>query len=154
MLPTGLADRVRVSADSLALAPGRTGAHASRAPHHARVLVFAKASRPRGCLDRVADMSGYLQAVAAPGPVALGTAVGAHEQADPAAPQSLGDVVEDKMLSGVPRVRRVCGCRVLAVAGGDRHEPRLGDEPIPAERLDCAAADLHVLLCRDRLDGR
>jgi hypothetical protein len=76
-----------------------------RAPHHLRVVVLAQARRPRGCLDRVADTSGYFQAVAAPGAVAFGSAVGAHEQTDPVAPQPLGDVVEDKMLPRVAGVR-------------------------------------------------
>src|SRR5262245_4847850 len=98
-------------------------------------------------------MSGYGQAVAAPAAVTLGSAVGAHQQPDPAAPQPLGDVVEDKMLARVARVRHARGRHVLAMARGDGHEPSLGDEPVPAERLDRAAADLDVLLRRDRLGG-
>src|SRR5262249_1939605 len=129
------------------------GSDALRAPHHPRVLVFAQASRPRGCLDRVAEMRGYGQAVAAPAAITLGSAVGAHQQPDPAAPQPLGDVVEDKMLARVARVRHARRRQVLAMARGDGHEPSLGDEPVPAERLDRAAADLDVVLRRDRLGG-
>src|SRR5215467_7638242 len=92
--------------------------HASCAPHHPRVLVFAQASRPRGCLDGVADMSGYLEAVAALGAVGLGSAIGAHEQADPVAPQPLGDVIEDKMLPRIARVRHVRSCQPLAMTRG------------------------------------
>src|ERR1700735_3240893 len=113
----------------------------SCAPHHLRVVVLAQARRPCGCLDRVADSSRYFQAVAAPGAIAFGSAVGAHEQTDPVAPQPLGDVVEDQMLPRVAGVRHLRSCRVRASARGDGHEPRLGDELIPAERLDCAAAD-------------
>src|SRR5690348_10482701 len=98
-------------------------------------------------------MSGYGQAVAAPAAITLGSAVGAHQQPDPAAPQPLGDVVEDKMLARVARVRHARGRHILAMVCGDGHEPSLGDEPVPAERLDRAAADLDVGLRRDRLGG-
>src|SRR5215470_15186302 len=146
MLLTGLTDRV--------LAGGFPCGNCGQRPRTDRpVLVFAQASRPCGCLDRVADVSGYGQAVAAPAAVTLGSAVGAHQQPVPAAPQPFGDVVEDKMLARVARVRHARGRQVLAVARGDGHEPSLGDEPVPAQRLDRAAADLDVVLRRDRLGG-
>src|SRR5262249_35156590 len=56
-------------------------------------------------------------------------------------------------LARAASVRHTRRRHVLAMARGDGNEPSLGDEPVPAERLDRATADLDVVLRRDRLGG-